>query len=929
MDYRLKSFGLIIFCCLFSVTALSQTINRAEYFIDSDPGNGNGNAVTVSTPSDNVNLNFNINTNALSTGFHILGFRLRQNNGLWGHPSHTFFYITPLTPSATSLVGAEYFFDNDPGFGNGTPFSFTPGATVTIPALNINIGSLSPGFHFVSFRFRDDRGNWTHASAQSFYVIPPLTSDPAISITRIEYFFNTDLGPGNNSSLPITAGSPQSNSFPITLPGSLTAGFHKIGFRYRDDKGRWSHAETRSFYIAPPISSVNRQIVAAEYYIDSPLGTGTPILIPGITPGATIDQLVALDMTGVPTGNHTLSIRIKDSEGLWSYLVTENFSVSACTPPSPPAAQGVSRCNEGTVTLNATGATGTQLYRWYDDPVLNNLLFTGPSYTTPLLTASRNYYVSIFDPGTNCESARVTVTAVVVNIPKPSINPSGSLSICKGSAVFLSAPSGFTQYIWTKDGTAISDTTQQILASQSGSYTLRVSDGTCQSEASDAFVLTAIPAPAKPIAPDVSRCNEGAVNLTVTGATGAQLYHWYDDPDLNNLLFTGPSFTTPLLTASRNYYVSIFDPGTNCESSRVSVTAVVVNIAKPSINSSGSLSICEGSVVYLSAPSGFTQYIWTKDGTVLPDTTQQILASQSGNYNLKVGDGTCQSEASDAFVLTAIPAPAKPVITVTGSTTICGTGSVDLTGPTDFEYLWSNGATTQTITVSQTGVFYLIVKTKGDNCPSLPSDPVVVNVLTPPCNGGNITNSPPAITSTPLASQIEGKVEFDLTQLLSDPDNNIDFTTLSVVNSITSRGVPASIDASYFLQIDYTGNPFTGTDRITLEVCDLSGSCVQQVIDIEVVGAVVVYNGITPDGDGINDFLLIKYINVVEGASKNRVMIFNRWGDVVFDVENYNNIDRVFTGLSKNGAELPSGTYFYKIEFSGNKPLTGFITIMR
>jgi gliding motility-associated-like protein len=767
MDYRLKSFGLIIFCCLFSVTALSQTINRAEYFIDSDPGNGNGNAVTVSTPSDNVNLNFNINTNALSTGFHILGFRLRQNNGLWGHPSHTFFYITPLTPSATSLVGAEYFFDNDPGFGNGTPFSFTPGATVTIPALNINIGSLSPGFHFVSFRFRDDRGNWTHASAQSFYVIPPLTSDPAISITRIEYFFNTDLGPGNNSSLPITAGSPQSNSFPITLPGSLTAGFHKIGFRYRDDKGRWSHAETRSFYIAPPISSVNRQIVAAEYYIDSPLGTGTPILIPGITPGATIDQLVALDMTGVPTGNHTLSIRIKDSEGLWSYLVTENFSVSACTPPSPPAAQGVSRCNEGTVTLNATGATGTQLYRWYDDPVLNNLLFTGPSYTTPLLTASRNYYVSIFDPGTNCESARVTVTAVVVNIPKPSINPSGSLSICKGSAVFLSAPSGFTQYIWTKDGTAISDTTQQILASQSGSYTLRVSDG------------------------------------------------------------------------------------------------------------------------------------------------------------------TCQSEASDAFVLTAIPAPAKPVITVTGSTTICGTGSVDLTGPTDFEYLWSNGATTQTITVSQTGVFYLIVKTKGDNCPSLPSDPVVVNVLTPPCNGGNITNSPPAITSTPLASQIEGKVEFDLTQLLSDPDNNIDFTTLSVVNSITSRGVPASIDASYFLQIDYTGNPFTGTDRITLEVCDLSGSCVQQVIDIEVVGAVVVYNGITPDGDGINDFLLIKYINVVEGASKNRVMIFNRWGDVVFDVENYNNIDRVFTGLSKNGAELPSGTYFYKIEFSGNKPLTGFITIMR
>jgi len=767
IDYRLKSFGLIIFCCLISVTAFTQTINRAEYFIDTDPGNGSGTAVTVSTPSANVNLNFNINTNALSTGFHTLGFRLQQNNGMWGHPSHTLFYITPLTPSASNLVGAEYFFDNDPGFGNGTPFSFTPGSTVTIPALNINIGSLAPGFHFISFRFRDDKGRWTHASAQSFYVIPPSTSDPATSITGIEYFFNTDLGPGNNTSISITAGSPQNNSFPVTLPGSLTAGFHKIGFRYRDDKGRWSHAETRSFYIAPSVSTLSRQIVAAEYYIDDSIGTITPIPIQGITPGAIIDQLVALDMSGVPTGNHTLSIRIKDSEGLWSYLVTENFTVSACTPPSPPAAPDVSRCNQGTVTLNATGATGAQLYRWYDDPVLNNLLFTGPSYTSPLLTASSNYYVSIFDPVTNCESSRVTVSAVVVNIAKPSINPSGSLSICTGSVVFLSAPSGFTQYIWTKDGTTLSD------------------------------------------------------------------------------------------------------------------------------------------------------------------ATQQILASQSGDYNLKVSDGTCQSEASDVFFLTVVPAPAKPVITVTGNTTICGTGSVDLTGPDGFEYLWSNGATTQTITVSQTGVFFLIVKTTGTNCPSLSSDPVVVNVLTPPCNGGNPNNSPPVINSTPIASQIEGKVEVDLTQLLSDPDNNIDFTTLSVLNSFTSRGVSASIDASYFLQIDYTGNPFTGTDRITLEVCDLSGLCVQRVIDIEVVGAVVVYDGMTPDGDGLNDFLFIKYIDVVEGALNNRVMIFNRWGDVVFDIENYNNIDRVFTGLSKSGAELPSGTYFYKIELSGNKPLTGFITLMR
>lgn len=161
-------------CCFFSITAFTQTINRAEYFIDTDPGNGNGTSVAVPTPSANVNFNFNINTASLSTGFHVLGFRVRQNNGRWSHPSHTLFYIIPAIPAASNLVAAEYFFDADPGFGNGTSFTFTPGNSVNIPVLNINIGALSPGFHLISFRFRDNLGRWTHAGAQSFYVIPLL-----------------------------------------------------------------------------------------------------------------------------------------------------------------------------------------------------------------------------------------------------------------------------------------------------------------------------------------------------------------------------------------------------------------------------------------------------------------------------------------------------------------------------------------------------------------------------------------------------------------------------------------------------------------------------------------------------------------------------------------------------------------------------------
>jgi gliding motility-associated-like protein len=130
--------------------------------------------------------------------------------------------------------------------------------------------------------------------------------------------------------------------------------------------------------------------------------------------------------------------------------------------------------------------------------------------------------------------------------------------------------------------------------------------------------------------------------------------------------------------------------------------------------------------------------------------------------------------------------------------------------------------------------------------------------------------------------------------------------------------------------IDYSGLPFTGTDRVTVEVCDLAGACVQQVLDIEVVGAVVVYNGVTPDGDNRNDFLLLKYIDVIEGGMPNKVTIFNRWGAPVFEMSDYNNQDRVFTGTTTSGSDLPSGTYFYRIEFTDPlPPLTGFLTLLR
>jgi gliding motility-associated-like protein len=87
---------------------------------------------------------------------------------------------------------------------------------------------------------------------------------------------------------------------------------------------------------------------------------------------------------------------------------------------------------------------------------------------------------------------------------------------------------------------------------------------------------------------------------------------------------------------------------------------------------------------------------------------------------------------------------------------------------------------------------------------------------------------------------------------------------------------------------------------------------------------VIIFNAVSPNNDLKNDYLRID--NLIDG---NTVTILNRWGVEVWKGINYNNGTVVFKGLTNNGNELPSGTYFYKIEL-GNSPVrTGYLILKR
>ncbi len=186
----------------------------------------------------------------------------------------------------------------------------------------------------------------------------------------------------------------------------------------------------------------------------------------------------------------------------------------------------------------------------------------------------------------------------------------------------------------------------------------------------------------------------------------------------------------------------------------------------------------------------------------------------------------------------------------------------------------------------------------------------------------NVTvNNPPVITSATKTTQLGFNVNVDLAALISDPDDNLDLTSIRIVQQPAS-GATATIDGDLQLRISYDGLTFTGKDQLTIEVCDDLGECAQNIVTIDVQndGEIVVFNAVAPNSSGDNRFMRIH--NLPEG---NKVSIFNRWGDKVFEIENYDGRmpGRRFEGANDSGKMLPTGTYFYKIEIGNNPGYTG------
>jgi hypothetical protein len=281
----------------------------------------------------------------------------------------------------------------------------------------------------------------------------------------------------------------------------------------------------------------------------------------------------------------------------------------------------------------------------------------------------------------------------------------------------------------------------------------------------------------------------------------------------NNLTYLWSNgATTPTITVNptqpTTYSVTVSNGSISC-TDQVLVSPAGVT---PTISASGSTTFCQGGSVVLTS-SSTAGNTWSNGAT-----TQSITVTNGGSYSVTVSNGNC-SVTSTSTVVTVNSVPSTPTISASGPTTFCQGGSVLLTSSSTTGNTWSNGATTQSITVTNGGSYSVTVS--NGNC-SVTSTSTVVTV-----------NSVPSVILTPINNYID--VNSSPIQLNGTPNGGT-FTGLGVVGSIF---YPATAGlGSNTITYNYTNNSgCSNSANQSIIVYDITGStCATVTISMPILG---------------------------------------------------------------------------------------------
>lgn len=375
--------------------------------------------------------------------------------------------------------------------------------------------------------------------------------------------------------------------------------------------------------------------------------------------------------TYVNAGNYNVILTVTSSNGC---IDTVSSTVTVYALPIANAGSNQSLCKSVAANLTATGGAS---YLW--SPTGDT---TASITVTP--TATNWYYVEVTDAN-GCK-ARDSVRVQVLSLP--AVVTGSDKSICIGESVNLSV-SGGTGYIWNT-GANSNNITVAPTVTTTYSVIVSAANGCTATDSVNVFVNYL---PIASAGPDQELCAGQTVTLQASGGTS---FNWTPMGDTSSTIYVNP-------VTDASYIVTVIDSNgcINKDTVDVRVNAVpVVGLGNPFI--------CAGSFTTLDAGNAGSSYQWSPNG----ETTQTIQVSTAGTFGVLVTNAAgCVTYAQSVVVVGG-----DSITNIAGNVNVCsGESTVLNAGNPGAVYLWSNGATTQTISVNAPGT-YTVTITDQNGC---------------------------------------------------------------------------------------------------------------------------------------------------------------------------------------------------------------------
>ncbi len=412
------------------------------------------------------------------------------------------------------------------------------------------------------------------------------------------------------------------------------------------------------------------------------------------------------DINVSPNSTTTYTVTVTDANGC---TATASRTVTVYSLPTASISGSNNICEGGSTTLNASGGSS---YVWSNGATTSSVNVS-PSFTS-------TYTVTV----TNSNGCTATASRTVTVNTNPIAIVTGTNIICAGTSTVLSAAGG-TSYNWSNGSSSANIT---VSPSATNTYTVTVTNSSgCTATATRTVTVNA--SPTTNISGTDEICPGGNANLS---ASGTGTFIWSNGQTTASISVSPASTTTFTVTITNTNGCTGSDNHT-----------VVVN-ASPTATITGPAAICDGENATLTASGNSpTTWLWST-GSTTKSISISPTATTAYSVTITNGDG-CTATATRTVTVNY-----NPSAFISGVNTICSGTSTVLSATGGGSYQWSNGSSSQNITVSPaSSTTYRVTVTNSSGCTASASMAVTVNGLPTVsvtgtnaiCNGGSTTLS--------------------------------------------------------------------------------------------------------------------------------------------------------------------------------------------